>query len=227
MKKAFTMIELVFVIVVMGILAAAIIPSTKTNPLQEAAIQVLSHIRYTQHLAMVDDRYDSSNLDSTLVTKWYKERWQIIFSANSNSGGEMAYTIFSDTAGDSTGNPNQSEIAINPSNPNQIMTGGFTGDVNLDIDNPAFAGMERLNIGKKYDIENIVFSNSCNGGNGSSKRLAFDHLGRPLQGDISSNTEAYENVNLIRNDCIITISTSSESLTITVEPETGYAKIDF
>ena len=227
MKKAFTMLELVFVIVVAGILAAVIIPSTRTNPLQEAAIQVLSDIRYTQHLAIVDDKYDAGNLDSTGVTKWYKERWQIIFSANANSDSKMGYTIFSDTSGDSTGHPNEIEIAINPSNPNQRMTGGYTGDVDLNINNASFVGMESLNIGRKYNIQNVVFSNSCDGANGTSKRIAFDHLGRPLQGDISSNSEAYENDDLIRTACIITLSSASESLTITVEPETGYARINF
>ena len=76
MKKAFTMLELVFVIVVIGILAAAIIPSTRTNPAQEAAIQLLSHIRYTQHLAMMDDKYDATN------ATWFQERWQIVFAGN-------------------------------------------------------------------------------------------------------------------------------------------------
>jgi len=221
MKKAFTMLELVFVIVIMGILAASIIPSTRTNPVQEAAIQILSDIRYTQHLAMVDDKYDANN------TKWYKERWQIIFSSNSNSGSKMGYTIFSDTAGKSRGDPNPSEIAINPSNPSQIMTGGYTGSKKLDIDNKSFVGMKRLNIGRKYNIKNVVFSKSCNGANGSSKRIVFDHLGRPLQGNISGNKKAYESDNLIKSDCTITISSSSESLKIVVEPETGYARIKF
>ncbi|MDQ7060006.1 MAG: type II secretion system protein [Sulfurimonas sp.] len=67
MKKAFTMIELIFVLVVVGILAAVILPRTKTNPLQEAAIQLLSHIRYTQHLALVDDVYDANDAN------WYKK----------------------------------------------------------------------------------------------------------------------------------------------------------
>ena len=70
MKKAFTMLELVFVIVVIGILAAAIIPSTRTNPAQEAAIQLLSDIRYTQHLAMIDDKYGQNtpgNVDWKII----------------------------------------------------------------------------------------------------------------------------------------------------------------
>ena len=74
MKRAFTMLELVFVIVIAGILAAVIIPETRTNPAAEAAINLQSKIRYTQHLAIIDDKYDS-NTTST----WYKDRWQIVF----------------------------------------------------------------------------------------------------------------------------------------------------
>jgi len=83
MKKAFTLLELVFVIVVIGILSAIIIPSTRTNPVREASTQLVSHIRYAQHLAMVDDKYDATN------TSWYKNRWQVVFENNS-------YSIMSD-----------------------------------------------------------------------------------------------------------------------------------
>ena len=60
MKKAFTMLELVFVIVVVGILAAILIPRTERSPVQECAVDLLSQIRYTQHLAIIDDKYDST-----------------------------------------------------------------------------------------------------------------------------------------------------------------------
>lgn len=79
MKKAFTLLELVFIIVVIGILAAVIIPRTKTNHNAETAIKLISEIRYTQHLALVDDKYNSN--DST----WYKKRWQIMFNGNTYS----------------------------------------------------------------------------------------------------------------------------------------------
>ena len=226
MKKAFTLLELVFVIVVIGILAAMIIPSTRTNPLQEAAIQVLSDIRYTQHLAMVDDKYDPSNLDSAGVTKWYKERWQIIFSSNTNSDGQMGYTIFSDTSGDSTGHPNEIEIAIDPNNVNRRMTGGYTGDINLDINGVNFLGMKKLNLGRSYGVGNVTFSNSCDGANGSSKRISFDHMGRPLQGDISTNVMALENDDLIQSDCDILLThENGDTITIRVEEETGFSCI--
>ena len=61
MKKAFTMLELVFVIVIVGILSYFVSSSFQRNPLREAADQVVSHIRYTQHLAMIDDKFDPND----------------------------------------------------------------------------------------------------------------------------------------------------------------------
>ena len=102
MKRAFTLLELVFVIVVIGILAALILPRTKTNPVQEAAIDLVSKIRYTQHLAMVDDKY---NINGT----WYKTRWQIQFNGNT-------YSI---TSKDKN---NNIVYAINPSNKSTTLS---------------------------------------------------------------------------------------------------------
>lgn len=79
MKKAFTLLEMVFIIVVIGILAAVILPSIKTNPVTEAAINLLSQIRYTQHLAIVNDKFDASN------STWYRNRWQIVLNGNTFS----------------------------------------------------------------------------------------------------------------------------------------------
>lgn len=217
------MIELVFVIVVIGILAAVIIPNTKTNPLQEAAIQLLSHIRYTQHLAMVDDTFNKNDAN------WYKKRWQIVFINSTNANNNYAYTIYSDHIGGSTGDPNLAEIAINPENSNQLMTGGSSGgEAALDYNHPSFPGMKKLNLGMSYGITNILFSAECSVS--GSKRIAFDYLGRPIKGKLGSaggggNTTAYEDDNLIQNNCDITLTDGSASVIIRILPETGYASI--
>jgi len=175
MKKAFTMLELIFVIVVIGILAAVILPRTKTNPVQEAAVDLLSKIRYTQHLALVDDKYDASN------TSWYKNRWQIQFNGNT-------YTVTSSDSG----------IAKDPSNRN----------ANLSAD-----------LYDKYGV--TVDTTQCN------NNISFDYLGRPILGDPTAATGPYLGVQLVQNDCNITLSANGESATITITPETGYTKITF
>jgi len=218
MRKAFTMLELVFVIVVAGILAAVILPRTDTNPVREAAIQLLSHMRYTQHLAMVDDKFDANN------NKWFKERWQLIFSNGAETDYQEAYSIFADTAGTSTGNVNPSEVALNPSNSNELMSGGFSGAANsLDITHNDFSGMAKLNLGRSYGITSVTFTGGCS----TARRLAFDHLGRPIQGSLDSTTSAYHTTSqrLVVSDCNITISNGTNSESIIVTPETGYAYI--
>ena len=64
------MIELIIVIVVAGILAAVMIPRLERDSLREATNQVVRHIQYTQHLAMMNDVYDA-NAD------WRPNRWAI------------------------------------------------------------------------------------------------------------------------------------------------------
>jgi len=212
MKKAFTMIELVFVIVVIGILAAVMIPSTRTNPLQEAAIQMLSHIRYTQHLALIDDKFDATDLN------WNKGRWQLVFAfAGTAVDNKPSYTIFSDgpTYG---GDASSGEMAKNPENVNQVMTGGHTGNVNLTVTDSGFIGMKKMNLGRSYGVTSILRTGGCP----NLFHLTFDELGRPMSGTHTTTTNTHT---LITSDCNITLSDGTNNVTITVRPETGYASI--
>jgi len=231
MKRAFSLIELLFVLVVIGILSAIMIPSTKTDPLQEAAIQLLTHIKYTQHLAMTDDRYNANRKNDDGDVIWYKERWQLVFSNSDYTGNRYAYTIFSDTSGNSTGDATASEIAINPQNPNQIMTGGYGDAKTIDFrDKDGFLGMPSLNIGRKYDIEDVQLSEGC-----SYNRVSFDYLGRPFTGRQSSLDVPYEsNINDSRRPglvsenegCKITLTHSSDTnITLRISKETGFVCI--
>lgn len=214
MKKAFTMMELVFVIVVIGILAAVVMPRTGSNRLNEAAIQVVSHIRYTQHLAVVDDKFNSSD------SVWFKRRWQIIFGNSAYTNNKPAYTIFSDTSGTASGNPDQSEIAKNPLDPSKVLSGGHSGTINFtDPDDKKIATKE-MNLGATYGIESYSLNGGCSGA-----RIAFDHLGRPFSGSLISTTSAYHSGRLIKERCDIILANNEGSITIAIEPESGYAHI--
>jgi len=212
--SAFTMLEFVFVIVVVGILAAVIIPNTKTNPLQEAAVQVISHIRYTQHLAMIDDKFDASDAN------WYQGRWQMLFGTSAtHTNGKIAYSIFSDKSTYS-GNPDINETAKNPMDSDKLLTGGFAGIIFYA--DPRVT--KEMNIGEKYGITSVTTSN-C----GGARRIAFDHLGRPIRGDMSNDIAPYissgTTTSLLTAPCQINLIGQEGNITIAIEPETGYACI--
>jgi len=215
MKKAFTLIEIIFVLVIIGILAVVIIPRTQRDPLREAAIQIISDIRYTQHLAMVDDKYDRAD------SNWYRNRWQILFGTSTsgakNTGGNYAYTIFSDYKGTSTGNPDTDEIAVNPLDKNKLLSGGYSGGI--DWEDPRAS--KKLNIGYSYGIDNIV-TRGC--GSYNPKRISFDNLGRPFEkGDNKWNNSTDH---ILKSKCTFTFFIGNEEINISIEPETGYVYLD-
>lgn len=99
-KQAFTMIELVLVIVVLGILAALAMPRLDRDLRQEAKDNILSAIRYTQHLAMIDDK-------TVPGTAWQANLWKISFQADGSSytissGGNVALDPIDGKAMDGT-----------------------------------------------------------------------------------------------------------------------------
>lgn len=218
LRKAFTMIELIFIIIIVGILALVATPRLNDNNLRLAADQLMSHIRYTQHLAMQADKFDPNDAN------WFKKRWQLRFSSRKETEYKEAYTIFEDTVvsvpgAGPTGSPEKSEIAKNPLNPEKLLTGGTNSIYTTDK-----IATSELNIGKKYGVEKVKFSNSCS--IDSSSRIAFDYLGRPLKGNLSTYTSSYQKDRLISAPCEITLEhKNGENITITIEPETGFVDI--
>ncbi len=214
MKKAFTLFELVLVVIVVGILSVAIVPRLHDNDLQKAAAQILFHLRYTRHLALMDNRFDPK--DST----WYKTRWQLLFA---NCGGDKdtcAYTVFSDWTGTHSGNPDAQEIAVNPMHHGQMLTGGMSG--NLLIKYNQKEATKSLNIGQKYGIRKVRMRH-CGS---SARRIAFDYLGRPIVGNLKTITRPYQRTRVLRNRCeMILTDKEGDEITILIEPETGYVHL--
>ncbi|MCL4430789.1 MAG: prepilin-type N-terminal cleavage/methylation domain-containing protein [Epsilonproteobacteria bacterium] len=205
---AFTLLELVFVIIVIGILAVLAMPNFRGNPLQTAAEQVASHIRYTQHLAMVDDIFNPN--DPT----WWQTRWQIQFENAAPNPGKI-YVIYRNLNKDT--NENDNEIARDPLT-RQLMKGA-----DKDIAIPPFKYMDNLLISKKYGITNVIFSAGCNASGPTSNRIGFDNLGRPYT---RSNSAISPYANLMTVDCNITLVHPDGNATITVSPETGYVSVN-
>ncbi|MDD2782489.1 Tfp pilus assembly protein FimT/FimU [Sulfuricurvum sp.] len=210
MKRfAFTLLELVFVIIVIGILAVLAMPSFNSNPLQQAAEQVANHIRYTQHLAMVDDKYDPN--DPT----WWQKRWQIQFENDAFDLGQKIYVIYSNEDKDT--NEDDDETAIDPLT-KQLMRGA-----NSEVMSAPYKYMDNLMISREFGISNVTFSNSCNPSSATSNRIGFDNLGRPYTR--TSTTTPFANI--LTDDCNITLIHTDGNATLTVAPETGYVSISY
>ncbi len=198
-KSAFTYLELVIVIVVIGILATISLNRLDRDHLYEAADQVLSHIRYTQHLAMIDDRYNPND------QFWRSKQYRIQFH---NTANNNAYTIYRDMGEDIADADYDSNDDIVVRDPLKNMficgktsVGGCSEETRLSA----------VDLETKYGVE-VAFSNS-NGG----RQVMFDALGRPMYHD-----GTYPGPN--DDDITITLQSSDgEEVDIQIQKETGFA----
>lgn len=230
-NKGFTAIELIFVIIVAGILAAMVIPRLELNGAREAATQILTHIRYTQHLAMQDDKFVFSK-DEKL---WFKMRWGM--TINNTNLQECSidkpgiktwkYSVFYDKRGNGnkfSGNLNsKDEAAIDTQKSNKFLSAGWSGipqsycdKINRD-----------LNIEKKYGIKSVKFIGSC--GKNRAQTIDFDELGRPMRVvSVTGNKGAKRPYSrLLKDDCKIVLTDKNNNVaSINIEKRSGYAYID-
>jgi len=207
-RYAFTMLELVMVIVVLGIIAAVALPRIDRDISQEAADNVLSSIRYTQHLALMDNKTNPSE------RKWQKTLWHIRFATYTSGGNtKWFYTVGANM--DKGNNIDKTETAIDPTNGKYMYNAN--GDATIHADESP-----NIFIGDKFGIDSVVFAGGCAG----NQHIAFDHLGRVYSGiySASNNFATY-----MSSDCTITfdfIDPSYTAFTINIEAETGYAYIN-
>jgi len=208
-KNAFTMVELLFVIVVIGILASLAMPRLDRDNKQEASDNILSAIRYTQHLALTDNKTDPS------LINWQKSLWTIRFhTSDDNDIDALFYTVASDMS--RNGSIAKTETAIDPVN------GKYMYNLNADT---TIGSDESPNIfiGKQYGVDSISFAGGCSD---DQQHISFDQLGRPHNG-ISGAGNTYSTY--MNSDCNLTFNFTNsiaDAFSIIIEKETGYAYID-
>jgi len=207
------MIELVFVIVVLGIMASLAMGRMERDLKQEAAETILSHIRLAQQLALRDNKHRSDN-----DIRWQTSYWQ--FSMQ-RCGTDIAYMVGSDTSfGGGVNGLGKGESAINPVDGKYI----FSNDCqNLDSDETP-----SVLLSKKFGIldSGVTPSGGCD-----RKQILFDYLGRPHFRNTTYNNPDFSNI--MTSDCNLTFTLQTDqdndgvddSFTITIEAETGKAFI--
>ena len=209
------MIELVFVIVVLGILASLAMGRMDRDLKQEAATTILSHIRLAQQLALRDNKHRSDN-----DAKWQRAYWRFEYGKCSGVD-EYYYRVGSDR--DMDGSIDKSESAINPVNGKYLYTFN-TCDALQDDESPTVL------LGKKFGIKKIRKYGGCS----HVQHIAFDYLGRPHHQIASYGSADFSKY--MKSDCRLKFEMSTDtnhdgvvngddSFTITIEAETGHAFI--
>ncbi len=206
-NNAFTMIELVFVIVVLGILAVVTIPKLDRDLKQEAGDTILSAIRYTQHLALTDNKHKFD--DPT----WQRAFWKVSFE--NCSGGDLFMGIGTDM--DREGDTDLNEAALDPSNGKPMF---WQNTSPCGSGDEVSSSSENIFLAKKFGVTAVSGTNGCAG----VQHIGFDHVGRPHVSFSGSNIPNY--ASYISNTCTLTFTMSdSTTIAINIEPETGYAYI--
>jgi prepilin-type N-terminal cleavage/methylation domain-containing protein len=206
-EKAFTILELMMVVVVLGILAMLALPRMDRDIRQEAADNILSAIRYTQHLALLDDKTDPFD------PKWQKKYWTIRFTISATHPDNSYYIITSDMNRNNAAS--KKESAVDPSNGKYMYNSGGSFASLGDDESP------NIFIGRKYGINRLKLSGGCD-----HKHIAFGKFGR-IYSNIGALTNKYESY--IVKDCKLTFGFKEDRIddfTIIISKETGYAYIE-
>lgn len=175
-RTAFSMLELVIIIVVIGILSVNLIPTMERDQAGEAAYQIARHLRLTQHYALINNRFDGT-------ADWDKEMWQMAFTHSNLNGGDC-YDVFSDS--NRLGNASINEAAIDPMTRKPLFSNNCNQDNDYNSD---------VLLWKQYGVTSISFSTGC----GNNQYIAFDNLGRPYS-QIGSLMTADCDITLNTND---------------------------
>jgi prepilin-type N-terminal cleavage/methylation domain-containing protein len=217
-KRAFTMIELIVVIVTLAILASYSIPRLNRDTRSEAINHILTMMRYTQNLALHDDRQLRDN------PSWQRRYWRFEIYKCSNSSG-IYYNIATDN--DMQGNADKVETAIDPSNGKYT----FWNTLKACPKNSTDALMNQVSpnifLTQKYGINKVDFKSCAIFKNkriySNVKHIGFDNFGRYYKSFTANTLPNSNGVGV--GDCRIVFNFANSSLnpfTIVVSKESGF-----
>jgi len=233
-KKSFTILEIVVVIVVVGILAAVVLPRMEPERLRDGANVVVNALRYTQHLAMVDDkyvptptlsRYSNPTQQEKDVKQWFKKWWCFYIwdlegDSSSPYGEGPAIAIFSDhpSSNDNNlynNNPEYEEMARDPVS-GKLYTGHeFDSSFEDEIE-------EKYNL-RRYGIQKVVVESPC-----KSSKVVFDEIGRPHCQQTTSSDNLVPYNRILRERVIYTLCADGEcekNISVCLHPMSGVVEI--
>ncbi|PAF54588.1 hypothetical protein BKH42_01120 [Helicobacter sp. 13S00482-2] len=226
-RHAFSLIEMVMAIVILGILGLFALPQ-KSNTLNRATNTLLEHILYTRHLALNDTQLYTHIDQTNFLTKRFKSinpqglidetpMWQIQFHLNGKYT-IFSYSIYIDTPRFSVttnydGRPMAGDIIALQGSDRRCLSGYNNTNISDECKNNSSVFV-RLSEAYGIDDLNIQADSFCEIALGM--RIYFDRFGTPYctRSKIKL-TQPFK----------ITLRQNARTKTICVLPVTGYSFI--
>lgn len=197
-KKAFSLLELIVVIVLMGIISSVLIYKNSNNSLDVVTKRVVLYLKYTRHQALIDDKFDKDD------PQWFRKRYS--FRLRRCVGEGIYYTIHSDS--NKNGYISADETLKDP------LTDKYIYSSNKCMENSS--NSKYVLLTKVFGIDEVKMS--CND-TSSLGMIIFGNDGKIYSRFANDDSTMYE----ITESCAITFyDKDKNSKTIMVEPTTGY-----
>ena len=197
-RRSFSLLELIFVIVIVAIISSQIIPKSTISKLNLAVDKIILNLNYTRYIAHIDNKYDIED------DQWKKKLWTLKFQRCSSSVGGLYYVIYSDESG-GTAHFKKSETLKDPLSLKYLYS---TSSCINSYDTSKY-----ILLTKEYGVTKVEVS--CNTTDAIGQ-ISFGYDGR-IYSQLGSNPKE------ILNRCEIKLyDITGDFRTITIEPKTGY-----
>jgi hypothetical protein len=197
--KSFSLLELIFVLIILSIIISTTIPKQIDNNLYLAINKVKLYFQYTRYLAIKNDFF-----------KDYKKFYTIKFQRCAKSVGGVYFIVYSDT--NMKGYINKSETIKDPID-NKYLYSNYKCKKQKDTN-------DNILLTQKYGIKDIIVS--CNK-TSTIGQFSFDNYGN-IYTKFASKYK-YMRRNILKNDCKIKfIDNKNNTATLIISP-TGLINI--
>ncbi|MEA3384469.1 MAG: type II secretion system protein [Campylobacterota bacterium] len=197
-KKSFSLIEVIFVIILISIVTSQSTFTPASNNLKHAKEKLKLYLNYTRYIAHIDNK---QNLNDN---EWEKKLWTLKFQNCSSSVGGLYFVVYSDTSG-GTSHFKKSECLKDPLT-NKYLYSNWDCEASKDES-------KYILLTKEYGVKKVEVS--CNT-NSSLGQISFGYDGK-IYSTLGNNPIE------ITQKCFIDIyDEQNNKATLSIEPKTGY-----